>query len=64
MERQREVYADIESVINKLRRNKLGVDTSTRDVIIPKDATVGIGLWGAIDFLKRFFDYGIIKKHF
>lgn len=64
MNTQREVYADSESAINTLRRNKLGVDTSTKDVVIPKGAIVGIKLWGAIDYLRRFYNYGIIKKHF
>lgn len=60
--KERTVYKDIESAINRLRNNGIGVDTSTHEVVIPQRRTVGIKLWGAIDYLKRFGKYRWVRE--
>ncbi len=56
--REREVYADTESAINRLRRNGIDVDTESRVVMITNRHPPGIKLWGAIDYLCHFARYG------
>ncbi len=51
MNTTRNIYADLDSAINRLSRN--GIYCSKSRVEIPKSKNVGIKLWGAIDFLKK-----------
>jgi hypothetical protein len=55
---EREVYADSSEAIKRLTRNGIGVNTADRIVEIPQRKAVGIKLWGAVDYLKRFNGYG------
>ena len=50
----REIYTDQEAAINRLTNNGLRIDDKT--VVIPKSRSVGIKLWGAIDYLNGFTD--------
>lgn len=62
MKTQREVYSDDASAINKLRNNGIAVDTGQRIVLFnPSKRNPGTALWGAIDYLKRFYRYGWAK---
>ncbi len=56
----RTVYQDEDSAIYRLRRNGIGVDTSTKEVV-RNNRNIGIKLWGAIDYLKRFHKYGVAR---
>ncbi len=58
MEKERLVYADSSEAIKRLTRNGIGVDVSAKSVDIPRNKAVGIKLWGAIDYLKRFNGFG------
>ena len=58
MKNEREVYADSSEAMKRLSRNGIAVDTSEKSVLIPRQKAVGIKLWGAIDYLKRFGGYG------
>ena len=61
-ENQREVYADMYSAINTLLNNGISVDTGARLVTFNESRRIpGIKLWGAIDYLKRFHNYGWTK---
>ena len=54
----RDVYADSSEAIKRLVQNGIEVDTSEKVVLIPQRKAVGIKLWGAIDYLRRFNFYG------
>jgi hypothetical protein len=62
MKTERNVYADKEAAITRLRNNGIQIDTGEKIVVIPPliygRRQVGIKLWGAIDYLKRFSGYG------
>jgi hypothetical protein len=62
MKKERNVYADADAAIARLRNNKISIDTGDKIVILPSlhsnQRQPGIKLWGAIDYLKRFAGYG------
>lgn len=53
----RNVYADSQSAITRLRNNGVMVDEGGKLVIIGPKRLPGIKLWGAIDYLRRFCGY-------
>jgi uncharacterized protein YutD len=53
------IYADADAAINRLRNN--GIYTQNKLVEIPKTKSVGIKLWGAIDYLKNYCGYGYCR---
>lgn len=57
MKKEREVYADMDSAINRLKNNGLQIDTGAREIAVPWSKRVGIKLWGAIDYLKNKHKY-------
>jgi len=59
MNTTRNIYADLDSAINRLSRN--GIYCSKSRVEIPKSKNVGIKLWGAIDFLKKQYGYSCCR---
>ena len=52
----RDIYANDDAAINRLRNN--GIQVSDKVVEIPKNKSVGIKLWGAIDYLRHYHGYG------
>lgn len=58
MNTEREVYADSEAALNKLRRNGIQIDTGAKLVCVSDRRPLGIKLWGAVDYRKRFAGYG------
>ncbi|MFH2075133.1 MAG: hypothetical protein ABIJ57_07265 [Pseudomonadota bacterium] len=57
MKKEREVYADKEAALARLRNNGVSIDTGAKLIITDKRRPPGIKLWGAIDYLKRFAGY-------
>jgi len=51
MQTEREIYADANSAIARLRNNGVIVDTEAK--LIEVGPKTGIKLWGAIDYLQN-----------
>ena len=51
MNTEREVYADANAAINRLRNNNIIVNVERKVVEIGERRRPGIKLWGAIDYL-------------
>lgn len=54
---ERNVYADSSEAIKRLTRNGIGFDFEQKLIQIPVNKRVGIKLWGAVDYLQRFWKF-------
>ena len=55
--KMRNVYADAQSAITRLRNNGTLVDEGGKLIVVGPKRPPGIKLWGAIDYLRRFCGY-------
>lgn len=53
MNTEREVYADANSAILRLRNNSMLVDSESKVVQFSNKRLPGLKLWGAIDYLQN-----------